>query len=70
MEGFLATDHLERMDPVVAELARYVADGRLRYREDVAPQLTDAPAALERLLAGRNTGKSIVRVAEPAGAAP
>jgi NADPH-dependent curcumin reductase CurA len=57
------------MKPVVAELASYVADGSLRYREDVAPQLTDAPAALERLLAGRNTGKSIVRVAEPARAA-
>jgi NADPH-dependent curcumin reductase CurA len=70
MQGFLATDHLERMDPVVAELARYIADGGLRYREDVAPQLNDAPAALERLLAGQNTGKSIVRVAEPAAAAP
>jgi NADPH-dependent curcumin reductase len=65
MRGFLATDHLDRMDSIVAELAGYVGDGRLRYREEIAPKLTDAPAALERLLAGRNMGKSIVRVAEP-----
>jgi NADPH:quinone reductase len=65
MQGFLAMDHLERMDAVAAELAGYMGDGRLRYREDIAEQLTDAPSALERLLAGRNTGKSIVRVADP-----
>ena len=65
MQGFLAMDHLGRMDAIAAELAGYIGDGRLRYREDVAPQLTDAPSALERLLAGRNTGKSIVRVADP-----
>jgi NADPH-dependent curcumin reductase CurA len=70
MQGFLATDHLERMDPVATELARFIAEGSLRYREDVAARLTDAPAALERLLAGRNTGKAIVRVAERAATAP
>ena len=65
MQGFLAMDHLGRMDAVAAELAGYMGDGRLRYREDVAEHLTDAPSALERLLAGRNTGRSIVRVADP-----
>jgi NADPH-dependent curcumin reductase CurA len=67
MQGFLATDHLERSEAIIAELAGYVRDGALRYREDVAPALTDAPRALERLLAGRNTGKSIVSVAEQPG---
>jgi NADPH-dependent curcumin reductase len=65
MQGFLATDHLGRMDATIAELAGYVRDGTLRYREEIAPELTDAPSALERLLAGQNSGKSIVRVAEP-----
>jgi NADPH-dependent curcumin reductase CurA len=54
------------MDAITAELARYVADGRLRYREEIAPTLSDAPSALERLLTGQNTGKSLVRVAERA----
>lgn len=65
MQGFLVTDHLDRRTAIVGELAGYIRDGRLRYREDVAPALPDAPTALERLLAGKNMGKSIVRVAEP-----
>jgi NADPH-dependent curcumin reductase CurA len=67
MHGFLATDHLDRSEAIFEELAGHVRDGTLRYREDVAPALTDAPRALERLLAGQNTGKSIVRVAEHPG---
>jgi NADPH-dependent curcumin reductase CurA len=69
MHGFLATDHLDRSEAIFEELAGHVRDGTLRYREDIAPALTDAPRALERLLAGQNTGKSIVRVAEHPGEA-
>lgn len=65
IQGFLVTDHLDRRAAMVDELATYVRAGTLRYREDVATSLTDAPRALERLLAGENAGKSIVRVAEP-----
>ena len=68
MQGFLAIDHLDRMDAIVAELAGYLGDCRLRYREKVAPELTDAPSALQRVLAGKNVGKSILRVAEPSAA--
>ncbi|SFH11320.1 NADP-dependent oxidoreductase [Streptomyces mirabilis] len=64
MQGFLLTDHLDYRTMMINELATYVRDGKLRYREDVAHTLTDAPKALERLLAGKNTGKSIVRVGE------
>jgi NADPH-dependent curcumin reductase CurA len=67
IQGFLATDHFDKMDAIIRELAGYVRDGRLRYREEIAPALSDAPAALERLLTGQNTGKSLVRVAERAG---
>ena len=67
-QGFLAIDPLDRMDAIVAELAGYRDDRRLRYREEIAPALTDAPSALKRLLAGNNFGKSIVFVAEPSAA--
>jgi NADPH-dependent curcumin reductase CurA len=70
MQGFLATDHLDRMGAIIAKLAGYLRDGRLQYREEIAPEMTDAPMALERLLAGHNTGKSIVRVAEPTPITP
>jgi NADPH2:quinone reductase len=39
-----------------------IADGRIRYREDVTEGLENAPAAFMGLLEGRNFGKALVRV--------
>jgi NADPH-dependent curcumin reductase CurA len=38
-----------------------IADGRIRYREDVTEGLDNAPAAFMGLLEGRNFGKALVR---------
>jgi NADPH-dependent curcumin reductase len=39
-----------------------VADGRIRYREDITDGLENAPAAFIGMLEGRNFGKALVRV--------
>jgi NADPH-dependent curcumin reductase len=43
-----------------------VADGRVRYHEDVTDGLENAPAAFIGMLEGRNFGKALVRVAPSA----
>jgi NADPH-dependent curcumin reductase len=40
-----------------------VADGRIRYREDITNGFDNAPAAFIGMLEGRNVGKALVRVA-------
>jgi NADPH-dependent curcumin reductase CurA len=40
-----------------------IADGRVRYREDITDGLENAPAAFIGMLEGRNFGKTLVRVA-------
>jgi len=40
-----------------------IADGRIRYREDIADGIENAPAAFIGMLEGRNFGKALVRVA-------
>jgi NADPH-dependent curcumin reductase len=40
-----------------------IADGRIRYREDITEGLENAPAAFIGMLEGRNFGKALVRVA-------
>ena len=64
MEGFLVLDHLDRMAEVVAEMAGWLREGRLAYREDVTNGLVAAPEALVRLLRGENSGKMLIRVGE------
>jgi hypothetical protein len=43
-------------------VAAGLADGRIRYREDVTEGLENAPAAFMGLLEGRNFGKALVQV--------
>jgi len=45
-------------------LVRHVAAGRIRPVEDVVDVLDHSPQALLDLLAGRNVGKVMVRVAD------
>lgn len=47
------------------DMSGWVADGSVRYREDVAEGLESAPQAFVGMLSGRNFGKQLVRVAEP-----
>ena len=63
MQGILVSDKPERFAEWRALAAPWVAEGSLRFREDVIDGLENAPAALAGILGGRNFGKLLVRVA-------
>jgi NADPH:quinone reductase len=65
MEGFLVNDYAHRFDEAAARLARWVAEGQIRWREDVTEGLENAPKAFMGMLRGENRGKALVKVAEP-----
>ncbi len=48
----------------VKDMSGWVADGSVRYREDVVDGLENAPEAFRGLLTGRNFGKLLVRVGD------
>lgn len=67
IQGMIVSDKPERFAEWRALAGPWVADGSLRYREDVVSGLEQAPAALAALLEGGNFGKLVVRVgADPA----
>jgi NADPH:quinone reductase len=64
MEGFLVSDYPHRYGEGIARLARWLANGDLRWREDVTDGLENAPQAFIGMLRGENRGKALVKVAE------
>jgi NADPH-dependent curcumin reductase CurA len=44
-------------------MAQWIAEGRVKYKEDVVQGLENAPEAFIGLLEGRNFGKLIIEVA-------
>jgi NADPH-dependent curcumin reductase CurA len=62
MEGFVIFDHMDRYEASVAQLAEWVRQGRLTYREDMLDGLEACPDALAGLYRGENMGKRIIRL--------
>ena len=62
IEGLIVSDKPERFAEWRALAAPWVADGSLKYREDVVDGLENAPNALAGILQGQNFGKLLVRV--------
>jgi len=63
VQGFIVSDFYARRDPALRQLAEWLRQGRLKYREDVVDGLENAPAAFIGLLQGKNFGKQLVRLA-------
>jgi NADPH-dependent curcumin reductase CurA len=62
MEGFLILDYFDRLDAARAEIAGWLAEGKVKSSEHVVEGLENAPDALNLLFTGGNTGKVIVQV--------
>ena len=64
MEGFLVSDFTDRWPMGLKRLARWVREGKIKYREDVVQGLENAPKAFLRLFDGGNFGKLVVKIAD------
>lgn len=61
--GFVIADHREYWPTALPELSKWLREGRIRFKEDIAEGLEQAPHAFIRMLTGRNFGKQLVKVA-------
>jgi len=62
MRGFFIYDFAEHFPRAERQMAQWIAEGRMRYLEDVLEGFEQMPRALMRLYSGQNTGKQLVRV--------
>jgi NADPH-dependent curcumin reductase len=62
MEGFIILDYLDRFPEAQAEMAGWLAAGKVKSAEHIVEGLEHAPEALNLLFTGGNTGKVIVQI--------
>lgn len=65
MQGFIVLDYLDRATEAFTELGGWVMNGELAWREDTQEGFENIPATLQRLFDGRNTGKQLLKLADP-----
>jgi len=63
-EGFIIMQFADRFPEGIAQMARWLKEGKLRYRETIIEGFENAPRALIGVLQGENTGKMLVRFAD------
>jgi NADPH-dependent curcumin reductase CurA len=63
VNGFIISNHWDQYPAFLKEVTPLVANGTIKYAEDITEGLENAPEAFMGLLTGGNTGKAIVKVA-------
>ena len=61
-EGFLVYQFADRFPEGMAQMALWIREGKLKYREQIVEGLENAPQALIGVLRGDNVGKMLVRI--------
>jgi NADPH-dependent curcumin reductase CurA len=62
VRGFVNVEFIEQQPNFLKAAAGWIADGTLKWREDIVDDLQNAPAAFIGLLEGHNFGKLVVRI--------
>ena len=62
IRGFIVTDFAVKQADFLRDVSTWIREGKIKYREDIAEGIENAPRAFIGLLRGENFGKQIVRV--------
>ena len=66
MEGFIVIDYLERSQQAITDLLGWIESGELVHQEDIQEGFENIPDTLNRLFTGKNLGKQLLRISDPA----
>jgi NADPH-dependent curcumin reductase CurA len=62
MEGFIVSHHFGMMPQYIADLSKWVAEGKITWKETVFEGIDKAPEAFIGLFKGENLGKMLVKL--------
>jgi NADPH-dependent curcumin reductase CurA len=64
MQGFIVSDHFDKLGQFYADVGKWIDEGKIKWKETIVEGLENAPRALIGLFKGENLGKMIVKVGQ------
>jgi len=64
MKGFIVMDHFDKLMPFMADMGKWIAGGKIKWKETIVHGIEKAPEAFIGLFKGENFGKMIVKLVE------
>jgi NADPH-dependent curcumin reductase len=64
MEGFIVFNYAQRYGEGIQALAGWLAEGKLKARENIVEGLESFPETFLKLFRGENFGKLVIKVAQ------
>ena len=61
-EGFIVSDHFSEMPAFIADMAGWIKEGKITWRETIDDGVEAAPGAFMKLFKGENVGKMLVKL--------
>ena len=67
MQGFIVTDHFDKMQQFHKDMAQWIGENKIKWKETVVDGIENAPGAFIGLFKGENFGKMIVKIGPDLG---
>jgi len=62
MKGFIVMDHFDKLGPFITDMGKWIAEGKIKWKETIVDGIENAPHAFIGLFKGENSGKMIVKI--------
>ena len=62
MKGFIVIDYFDKMGQFYTDMGKWIAEGKIKWKETVVDGIENAPKAFIGLFKGENFGKMIVKI--------
>ena len=64
IRGFIVSDFSNKQGAFLRDMSKWIADGKIKYKEDIVEGLDNAVGAFQGLLEGNNFGKLLIQVSQ------